>query len=142
MIYEGTSLLPTPFLGLYVPASAPFPALCQHKCLCRWGENEVMELIWLGKSRSQKNLGSPQAKQNKNEKQTKPTAKNGCKTAKWEATISECIQAVTHPSFSHIFAQDRMRMEHACRFFQHFRAAALLLWSCSLTPSYSGRVDK
>lgn len=33
-------------------------------------ENEVMELIWLGKNGSQKNLGSPQAKQ------TKPTAMN------------------------------------------------------------------
>jgi len=111
MIYAGTSLPPAPFLGLYVPASAPFPALRQPKCLCRWGENEVTELIWLGKSGSQKNPGSPQAKQNKTENQTKLTAKNGCKTAKWEATASECTQAVTHPSFSHIFAQDTTKME-------------------------------
>lgn len=33
-------------------------------------------------------------------------------------------------------------MEQACRFLQHFMAADLLLWSCSLTPSYSGRAEK
>lgn len=79
MIYEGTSLLPTPFLGLSVPAPAPFPAFCQSKCLCRWGREQGHAIDLVGKKWEPKEPRTPLRKTNKMKNKQNPQPKMAAK---------------------------------------------------------------